>query len=156
MAQNTKHVDHVFWICRLENQASYAQQLAAICDTEFHGPVDRPDLGTRIYISWRSGLEIIAPLEETTIYSVSLTEHLAKRGEGLLGVIFGIADIEEGRKRAIRLGYAVSPVIEHAGHEPYLGETEVMKEIVVGDFMNSSLVFGEIRYPKGVAHIVGD
>jgi hypothetical protein len=31
-----------------------------------------------------------------------------------------------------------------------------MKEIMVGEFMNSTLVFGEIRYPKGVAHIVGD
>jgi len=156
MAQNTKHVDHVFWICKLENQERYVRQLAAICDTQFHGPVDRPDLGTRIYLSWRSGLEIIAPLEETTIYSKSLKDQLAARGEGLLGVIFGVADIEEARRRAIQLGYPVSPLIENAGHEPYIGETEVMKEIMVGEFMNSTLVFGEIRYAKGVAHIVGD
>lgn len=156
MAQNTKHVDHVFWICQLENQERYVRQLAAICDTEFHGPVDRPDLGTRIYISWRSGLEIIAPLEETTSYTKSLKEHLAKRGEGLLGVVFGVANLEEARNRALALGYSVSPEIGNAGHEPYLDETSVMKEIMVGDFMNSVLVFGEIQYPKGVAHIVGD
>jgi hypothetical protein len=156
MAQNTKRVDHVFWMCKLENQERYVRQLAAICDTEFHGPVDRPDLGTRIYISWQSGLEVIAPLEETTIYSKSLKEQLAARGEGLLGVIFGVADIELARARAIKLGYSVSPLIENAGHEPYINETEVMKEIMVGDFMNSVLVFGEIRYAKGVAHMVGD
>lgn len=156
MVQNIKHVDHVFWICHLENQAQYVDQLAKLCDVEFHGPVDRPDLGTRIYISWASGLEVIAPLSEETIYTVSLREHLEKRGEGLLGVVFGISDIEEGRARAVSLGYDVSPMIENAGHEPYIHETEIMKEIMVCNFMNSSLVFGEIRYAKGVVNVVAD
>jgi len=63
-------------------------------------------------------------------------------------VIFGVADIDVARERAIKLGYSVSPLIENAGHEPYIGETEVMKEVMVGDFMNSILVFGEIRYQR--------
>lgn len=156
MAQNTKHVDHVFWICHLEGQDDYVAELSRICDVEFHGPIERPDLGTRIYISWRSGLEVIAPLPETTIFSASLKEHLQKKGEGLYGVVFGVEDIEEARRRVMGLGYTPSPLIENSGDEPYIHETEVMKEIMVCEFMNSSLVFGEIRYPKGVAHIKGD
>jgi hypothetical protein len=156
MAQNIKHIDHVIWICHPENQAQYVEKLAKLSEAKFHGPLERGDLGVRIYISWSSGLEIIAPLEKATIYSQSLKDHLAKRGEGLLGVVFGVSNIEEARKRAMMLGYEVSPLIQNAGDEPYVDETEVMKEIMVGDFMNSLFVFGEIKYAKGVTQIIGD
>jgi hypothetical protein len=64
LKQNLNHVDHVLWICWPENQAEFARQLSELCRVEFHGPVERPEVGTRIYISWSAGLEIIAPTRD--------------------------------------------------------------------------------------------
>src|SRR5690606_28382236 len=106
--------------------------------------------------SWATGLEIVSPLEEATIFSQPLKDHIEQRGEGLLGVIFGVADIEEARKRALGLGYEISPLIENRGDEPYAHETETMKETVIGNFLNSLIVFGEIKYAPGVVRIKAD
>ena len=156
MAQNLKHVDHVLWVCRAENQERYVEQLAELTEAEFRGPLERDDLGVRIYISLSSGLEVVSPLKINTGHSQLLEDHLAIRGEGLFGVVFGVSDIDKARDRAISLGYEVSPLIENSGDEEHAKETDVMKEVLVGDFMNSVFLFGEIRYAKGILQTSGD
>ena len=57
---------------------------------DWDGPADPPYLGLRNAISHSSGLEIVAPLDDTS----SLAEHLRMHGEGLFGVVFGVPDLE--------------------------------------------------------------
>jgi 4-hydroxyphenylpyruvate dioxygenase-like putative hemolysin len=143
--QNNNRVDHVVWICRTENQRAYVEQLSKLCQVRFHGPVDKQDRGARLYLSWASGLEVVAPLAGNP-NGQALRDHLERHGEGLMSVVFGVPDIEEAQKRAASLGYAPSDIIQNQGDEPYAHETETMKEVVVGEVINARFVFGEIRY----------
>ena len=146
MKQNVNHIDHVIWICKPENQSAYVKQLSELCNVRFHGPVDKESLGVRIYISWAAGLEVVTPLSDSNPNAKSLQTHLNERGEGILGVVFGVPDIGEGRTRAQGLGYPVSDIIENVGDEPYVHETECMKEVIVGNIASSLFILGEIRY----------
>jgi len=145
MSQNVNRVDHVMWICKPENQAAYVEQLSKLCRVKFYGPVEKDNLGVRLYINWAAGLEVIAPTSQTNPISKPLRDHLAARGEGLLGLVFGVADIDDARRHAQALGYEPSGLIENSGDEPYAQETEVMKEIMLGNVLNSLFVFGEIK-----------
>jgi len=146
MKQQVNHIDHVIWVCRPENLEGYVDTLSKLCDVRFHGPVEKTDMGLRLYMSWAAGLEVVAPVAPDNANADALRTHLERRGEGLLGVVFGVPDIEAARRRAEGLGYPVSGLIGNLGTEPYVHETEVMKEVVAGDFMNAMFVFGEIRY----------
>jgi hypothetical protein len=150
MNQNVNHLDHVLWLCRLENIEHYVGKLSALTGRSFHGPVDRADLGARVFISWEGGLEIIAPLDMDTPFTAQCRARLGQNGEGLWTVVFGVPDIQEARARAERLGYQTSDLIENPEDAPWQHQTKVMKESVVGEFMNSIFVFGEIEYADGV------
>lgn len=143
--QNINRVDHVMYIAKPENQVAYVEQLAKLCRVRFHGPVEKPELGVRLYISWSAGLEVISPVSDTLPWSLHMKQHIDKRGEGLLGVVFGVKDVDEARAHAESLGYQTSEIIENSGDEPYAEETEVMRESVVGDLINNMFVFGEIK-----------
>ena len=143
--QNTNRIDHVIWICKPENQARYVEQLSLLCRVKFYGPVEKPDLGAIIYISWSAGIEIITPISDTNPAAKQWFEHIEARGQGILGVVFGVADIEDASKHAESLGYDVGGLIENTGNEPYAHEMESMKEIVIGNILNSVFVFGEIK-----------
>ena len=150
VVQNINRIDHVIWICKPENQAHYVEELSRICRVRFHGPVEKPDLGAIIYISWSAGIEVITPISDTSPAAKPWIEHIEARGEGVLGVVFGVSDIGEARKHAESLGYDVGRLIENTGDEPYIHETETMKEIVVGSIINSVFVFGEIKYSSSL------
>lgn len=150
MNQNVNHMDHVLWLCRLENIESYVKELSALTGRSFHGPVDRADLGARVFISWEGGLEIIAPLDMDTPFTTQCRARLEQKGEGLWTVVFGVPDIGQARARAERLGYQTSDLIENPPDAPWQHQTRVMKESVVGEFMNTGFVFGEIEYEAGV------
>lgn len=151
MDQNVNHVDHVIWACWLEELSGYVDRLSAVTGVAFDGPWDKVNLGIRVYISWEAGLEIIAPLEPSEIaFAQKLAEHLRARGSGIYAIVFGVRDISLARRRALDLGYEPSAVIEQLGDEPWFDKTVTMKEVLVGDFMQSLLIFGEITYPPGV------
>lgn len=143
--QNINRVDHVLYVARPENQAAYVEQLAKLCRVRFYGPVEKPDLGVRLYISWAAGLEVVSPVSDTAPWSLHMRQYIEERGEGLMSVIFGVKDIHEAKAHAESLGYQTRDLIENDGSEPYAEETEVMKETVVGDVINTMFTFGEIR-----------
>ena len=62
MNQNINHVDHVLWVSHLKNQEANVARLSELTNQQFDGPVSRPDVGLRVYLSWEGGLEIVAPL----------------------------------------------------------------------------------------------
>lgn len=153
MDQNFNRVDHVIWACRAENQVAYIKKLSALTKHVFDGPHERPDVGVRTYLSWEGGLQILAPMDVDTLFACAMREHLETKGEGLYGVVFGVPDIEEAKLRAVELGYQPSDTIRNNGDEPWASKTEKMEEAIVGDFINSIFIFGEITYRDGVQQL---
>jgi hypothetical protein len=149
--QNVNHVDHVIWVCRPENQLAYVQNLAVLTTREFQGPFYRTDMAICVYLSWGGGLEIIAPLDEDNPVANHMREHIEKNGEGLFGVVFGVPDIEAAMSRAAEIGYREqSEILVNTGQEQWHKILHEMKEVRVGDFMNSLFIFGQIEYEDGI------
>ena len=66
--------------------------------------------GLRCAISWDAGIELVAPLRGRDSFA---EKHMAKYGEGLMGVVFAVDDVDEGRQRAEEMGIGVLALIEY-------------------------------------------
>lgn len=150
MNQNVNHVDHVVWASHPETLLENMARLSELTGQQLMGPYDRPDIGARICLSWEGGIELVSPLDVVTPMADALRNHLSIKGEGLFAVIFGVPDIMDARARADKIGYQTSDIIESTGSEPWCHKTAVMKESVVGTFMGSLFLYGEILYNDGV------
>lgn len=145
MSQNIQRVDHVIYAVRPENQKAYVEQLSKLCRINFHGPTERPKTGLRTYINWSAGINVVAPVSDTVPIAMQIKSMIEQRGEGLIGIAFGVADMVEARQHATSLGYDISDMIENDGTEPYAAETEIMLETVVGDIMNNLFLLAEVK-----------
>ena len=80
----------------------YSKLLAAT----FH-PVHDADAaahGIECAIAWDAGIELVAPLPERPSF---VRNHLEKKGEGLLGAVFAVEDVDATRDAAEELGVRV-------------------------------------------------
>jgi hypothetical protein len=150
MNQNINHVDHVIWASYPETLVENVARLAELTGRPLQGPYERRDVGVSVYLSWEGGIEILSPLDVETPTADALRSHLDTKGEGLFAIVFGVPDIAEARTRAERLGYQPGDQVENRGDAPWEDKTEVMKEVVVGNFMNSLFIFGEIVFKDGI------
>lgn len=65
--------------------------------------------GVKVALSWDGGIEMCTPLPgRDSLIKTFLEQH----GEGLMGVIFSVDDVEEGRERAEKLGIEILGEIE--------------------------------------------
>jgi len=67
------------------------------------------DHGVQAALSWDAGIEMVAPLPGV---ESAVTMAIEQQGEGLMGVIFDVEDVEESRKVAEELGIAVIGEVE--------------------------------------------
>ncbi|MBW1901547.1 MAG: VOC family protein [Deltaproteobacteria bacterium] len=61
-------------------------------------------LGIRAALSWDAGIELVSPMPGRESF---ITEIIEQRGEGLIGVVFAVDDVEEAHKAAQDLGVGV-------------------------------------------------
>lgn len=153
MTRFIDHVDHVTWVCHQAEIDASAARLGALCDVELQGPWVREDLGLTIYLSWDAGLEIVAPHPRPTPFNQMLHDHLGQHGEGMFAVVFGVKDIEAARKRARALGYEPSELMTESADAPWAGKHERLLESVIGRFLNTTFICGQIDYAEGVVNI---
>jgi hypothetical protein len=155
MNQFINHIDHVAWLCHLKNLDEYARRLSALSSTTMI-PHIRKDLGLSVYMSWQGGLEIVAPLDDVdNEFNAPLRARLKERGEGVFAVVLGVKNLDEAVSRARREGYVPGDILL-AGDSitgampPWNDQHSVMRESIVGDFMNSLFAYGEVVYAEGV------
>ena len=76
--------------------------------------------GVRVAMSWDAGIELCAPLPGCNSY---IEQIIKKRGEGLVGVVFCVDDVDEAHEKAKDMGIGVLSLIEYDQHqiEQYLG-----------------------------------
>ncbi len=71
-------------------------------------------LGIRVAMSWDAGIELVSPMPERESF---VTEFLEQRGEGLMGVVFAVDDVEEAHKAAQALGVGVWYTVDYDQEE---------------------------------------
>jgi methylmalonyl-CoA/ethylmalonyl-CoA epimerase len=71
-------------------------------------------LGIRVAMSWDAGIELVSPMPDRESF---LTEFLEQRGEGLMGVVFAVDDVDEAYKAAQALGIGVWYTVDYNQEE---------------------------------------
>ena len=143
-------IDHVAWLCRPENIESYVEKLKQILDAGWDGPFFRETWGICNYLSWSSGLEILAPIPGSdTPQARELNEHLDRRGEGLLSVVLGVRDIKQAVIDARSKGIDADEPFS-LGFPHWTKKVGQSWEAIAGNFMNTMIVYGQIEYKEGV------
>jgi hypothetical protein len=99
-------LSRVVLVYKEENfDAAMASFREALNIQDFDEPFLPPDLGLRCTVSWRTGIELIAP-HGTDGYAAHMRAHLAEKGEGFFGLVYEVPDLEAGEARAAGAGYA--------------------------------------------------
>ena len=148
MKKFVNHIDHVVWISRpetLEANVATLEQLTEAKLTRF----ERKDMGFVMYLSWEAGLEVVSPMEEPTEFNAALHDRLATVGEGILGVVFGIKNLDAHKARLEALGFPVGPLMDDHPDSPWHDKL-VLWERLGGMVMNSWFILGDIDYADDV------
>lgn len=71
-------------------------------------------MGIQVAMSWDAGIELIAPLPDRDSFVKQLME---TRGEGVVGVVFAVDDVEQARQAAERRGIAIYYTVDYSQDE---------------------------------------
>jgi hypothetical protein len=146
-------VTHAIFVCALARLDATVARLADALDVhDWDGPADLPYLGLRNAISHSAGLELVAPLDDTS----PLAEHLQVHGEGLFGVVFGVPDLATALARAARNGVPpatpADPIFDvlrlDAGAPVYANYTErfeTFNEAILSQVHGTTVILAQIE-----------
>ncbi len=91
-----------------KGKAFYSKLLGAT----FH-PVHEEDAaahGIECAIAWDAGVELVAPLPDCRSF---VRKHLEKNGEGLMGAVFAVEDVDASKDAAGALGVGVVGALDY-------------------------------------------
>ena len=139
--RNVGRIDHIILLYRnRDNQEEARKVFSLLLGIDDWDDVGEGSEGIYIQISWKSGIELIAPTRSVPAFE----KHLAKFGEGFYCMVFGVAD----------LSAAVAQVERITGRAPIaLGEPppavmtkfDVAAEAIVGVVGGARLMLGEFK-----------
>jgi hypothetical protein len=152
MKKFVNHIDHVTWIARLANVERHVAELEAVTDGKLVR-FAREDMGFVMYIDWDAGLEVVAPMDARTPFNQGLHDWLDSRGEGLMGVVFGVDDLEAHKAKLEAKGMQVGPLMDDLPTSPWHHRL-VLRERIAPQVLNSQIVLGQIDYADDVIKFV--
>jgi hypothetical protein len=152
MKKFVNHVDHAVYLSRWENLDRNIANLEAVTDASLERCV-REDMGCAVCVDWSAGLEVVAPTPERNAANEALHARLESHGEGLLAVVYGVADLEAHKAKLEARGFAIGPLMETDPCEPWFNRI-VLRERFAPEFLNSWMVFSEIDYSDGMIRYV--
>jgi hypothetical protein len=154
MRQNINHTDRVIWVSRPDTIAANVARLESLTSAKFLGPHMDHTLGVQTYVANAAGMQMMAPAQgSSAAFAQRLSKHLTARGEGVFGVVFGVADLAAAKQRAIAAGFAPTDFLLAAGDEPWASEIGKVNAAIVGEVMNVTFIFADIKYPD---HLISD
>jgi hypothetical protein len=148
MKKFINHIDHVVWITRLANIEKHVADLEAVTEASLIR-FQRDDMGFVMYLDWDAGLEVVAPYDEKTDFNQGLHDWLDKSGEGLLGVVFGVENLEKHKEKLEAKGMQIGPLMDDLPSSPWHHRL-VLRERIAPDVINSQMVLGQIDYADDV------
>ena len=153
MKKFINHIDHVTWISRLQTIEKNVADLESVTGGKLLR-FQREDMGFVMYIDWDAGLEVVAPMDERTEFNVSLHDWLEARGEGLMGVVFGVNDLEKHKDQLEAKGIPVGPVMDDLPTSPWHHRLMLRERAVLQPVIGSSIILGQIDYADDVIKLV--
>ena len=105
--------------------------------------------GYIICVNWEAGLEILAPLDQRTDYNGMMHDWLETKGESVIFVAFGVADLARHAARLEAMGIEVSPQFEDRADTPWKDQL-MLRERIAGTVTNSYFVLADIDYADGL------
>lgn len=148
MKKFVNHIDHVTWISRPENIEANVAMLEKVSDTKLVR-FERKDMGFIMYLNWEAGLEVVAPMKERSEFNQALHDRLETHGEGILGVVFGVRDLDRHKARLEALGMQVGPLMDDLPESPWHHKL-VLRERAAPPVIDSWFILGDIDYADGV------
>lgn len=148
MKKFVNHIDHVTWISRLENIEANVAMLEMVTEAKLVR-FERKDMGFVMYLDWEAGLEVVAPLAERTPFNEALYARLESHGEGLLGVVFGVENLEKHKEKLEAKGLQVGPLMDDLPTSPWHHKI-VLRERAAPEVINSWIILGQIDYQDDV------
>jgi len=142
------HIDHVVWISGPDNLAENVATLEAVANTKLTR-FEREDMGFIMYLSWEAGIELVCPMDKPTDFNAALKAHLETRGEGIIGVVFGVKNLDEHKARLAAIGITAGPEMNDLPTSPWHHKL-TLRECMAGVVMNSWFILGDIDYTEGV------
>lgn len=152
MKKFVNHVDHVTWISRLATVEANVAQLEAVTGGNLIR-FARDDMGFVMYIDWDAGLEVVAPYDELTPFNEALHDRLEKQGEGMLGIVFGVDDLEKRKDELEAKGMQIGPLMDDLPTSPWHHRL-VLRERAASEAINSWMILGQIDYQDDVVQFV--
>lgn len=148
MKKFVNHIDHVTWISRIENIEANVARLEMVTEAKLVR-FERGDMGFVMYLNWEAGLEVVAPLTERTEFNQALYDRLELHGEGLLGIVFGVENLEKHKEKLEAKGLQIGPLMDDLPTSPWHHKI-VLRERAAPEVINSWVVLGQIDYQDDV------
>lgn len=148
MKKFVNHIDHVAWISKPENLEANVAMLEKLSGGKMVH-FQREDLGFQMYLDWSSGLELVSPLPERTAFNEAQHDLLDARGEGIIGIVYGVENLDKHKARLEALGFEVGPLMDDHADSPWNDQLNLW-ERVAGEFLGSSFILGDIDYLDGL------
>lgn len=89
----------------------YSKLLGA---TFYGASPDAESYGVQVAMSWDAGIELVCPLPGRKSYA---EKFIKEHGEGVLGVVFAVDDVDEARERAEKMGIRIWAAIDYSQEE---------------------------------------
>ncbi len=71
---------------------------------------DAANFGIEVAMSWDAGIELVAPLPGRDSH---VKQFIEARGEGLMGVVFSVDDVEAAREQATQMGIQIWHTLDY-------------------------------------------
>ena len=102
-------------------------------------------LGIRAAMSWDAGIELVSPMPDRESF---VREIIEQRGEGLIGVVFAVDNVEEARESAEKLGVGVWYSLEY--------DQEKIDKHLQGRFSKYKEYMFDTATTYGVGPVIGE
>jgi hypothetical protein len=152
MKKFINHVDHAVYLSKWENLDANIARLELLTDSKLERSV-REEMGAAICVDWSTGLEMVSPTPDRIPANEALHARLESHGEGLLAVVYGVADLEAHKAKLEARGFQIGPLMETHPSEPWFDRI-VLRERFAPPFLDSWMVFSEIDYASGLIRYV--
>jgi predicted enzyme related to lactoylglutathione lyase len=152
-----RRIDHFIWVARPENVERYVKLISEALGAEFdhcNGPsYEAPSFSIHSYMSWESGLEVVAPVGDDDPVASHFQEFLAQHGEGPYGFVFGVDDLDDAAARARAAGHQVSGLLQtpdtdlrQALLRRWTTKVTDCREMLVGEMFGIRAMIGSFVY----------
>lgn len=151
---NRNRLSRAILIYPLDRFAAARDDFASALGITDFETLEPPGFGIRVAISWATGLELIAPLDEPGGFPAQARRIIAEQGEGLFGLVWEVADLAaaEDRARAAVSATAGRRIDCLASHPAWRERFSLALESTLGEIHGVRLTLIQLEHAARPGH----